>query len=108
MYEGRQIYFGPKDLAKSYFINMGYHCPERQTTADFLTSLTNPAERTVRDGFGSKVPKTPDEFARAWEASEAKQQLLRDINNFEDEYPMDGKELDKFLDTSAAQQTSWT
>lgn len=108
LYEGRQIYFGHKDLAKQYFIDMGYHCPERQTTADFLTSLTNPAERIVREGFDTRVPKTPDEFAQAWEASEARQQLLRDIDAFEDEHPMDGKGIEKFLDTNKAQQTSWT
>ena len=48
LYEGRQIYFGEKDAAKTFFINMGFDCPLRQTTADFLTSLTSPAERIVR------------------------------------------------------------
>lgn len=36
---------------------MGYECPQRQTTADFLTSLTNPAERVVRPGHENRVPK---------------------------------------------------
>jgi hypothetical protein len=38
---------------------------ERQTTADFLTSLTSPAERIVKPGFENMVPRTPDEFAIA-------------------------------------------
>ncbi len=63
LYEGRQIYFGPTETAKEYFTNMGFHCPERQTTPDFLTSLTNAQERVVRPGFENKVPRTPDEFA---------------------------------------------
>lgn len=42
LYEGRQIYFGPVDRAKAYFENMGWACPQRQTTGDFLTSVTNP------------------------------------------------------------------
>lgn len=108
LYEGRQIYFGPKDSAKQYFIDMGYHCPERQTTADFLTSLTNPAERTIRDGFQSRVPRTPDEFAQAWITSEARHQLLRDIKTFEDAHPMNGGGIGRFLDSSKAQQSSWT
>jgi ABC-type multidrug transport system ATPase subunit len=37
LYEGRQIYFGPCDEARPYFEDMGWHCPSRQTTGDFLT-----------------------------------------------------------------------
>ena len=48
---------------------MGYECPQRQTTADFLTSLTNPAERIVRQGFEGKVPQTPQEFYEYWKKS---------------------------------------
>ncbi|KAI9876370.1 MAG: hypothetical protein M1830_006664 [Pleopsidium flavum] len=44
LYEGRQIYFGRADSAKAYFIRLGFVCPGRATTGDFLTSLTNPAE----------------------------------------------------------------
>ncbi|EEB87302.1 hypothetical protein MPER_15408, partial [Moniliophthora perniciosa FA553] len=59
LYEGHQIYFGRAEAAKQYFVDMGFECPERQTTADFLTSLTNPAERRARPGFEHKVPRTP-------------------------------------------------
>jgi ATP-binding cassette subfamily G (WHITE) protein 2 (PDR) len=78
LYEGRQIYFGPKDSAKQYFTDMGYHCPDRQTTADFLTSLTNPEERIVEPGFENKVPRTPDEFAAAWKNSRERATFERD------------------------------
>jgi ATP-binding cassette, subfamily G (WHITE), member 2, PDR len=66
LYEGRQIYFDDIHAAKTFFINLGFECPSRQTTADFLTSLTNPAERVVCQGFEGKAPSTPDEFAAAW------------------------------------------
>ena len=75
LYEGRQIYFGPTTAAKDYFVNLGFVCAERATTGDFLTSLTNPAERMVREGFESRVPRTPDEFAVVWKKSEARQLL---------------------------------
>jgi ABC-type multidrug transport system ATPase subunit len=42
LYEGRQIFFGRTDEAKQYFINLGFECPARQTTPDFLTSMTAP------------------------------------------------------------------
>lgn len=108
LYEGRQIYFGPTHFAKQYFIDLGYHCPERQTTADFLTSLTNPAERIVQPGAEGKVPKTPEEFARIWESSETRQKLLDDIEQFGNEFPVNAKEMGTSLATSKAQQTSWT
>ncbi|KAK7035399.1 Multidrug resistance protein [Paramarasmius palmivorus] len=96
LYEGRQIYFGRAGDAKAYFMNMGFLCPERQTTADFLTSLTNPAERQARSGYEHKVPRTPDEFAQAWKKSEDRQRLLQEINRFNQEYPIGGEQLSKF------------
>ena len=62
LYEGYQIFFGDCKQAKLYFLEMGYDCPQRQTTADFLTSLTNPTECFVRPGYENKVPRTPEEF----------------------------------------------
>jgi energy-coupling factor transporter ATP-binding protein EcfA2 len=96
LYEGRQIYFGDKVAAKTFFINMGFDCPLRQTTADFLTSLTSPAERIVRAGFEGKVPYTPDEFAARWQESEDRAQLLREIDEFDAQYPIGGEHLEKF------------
>ena len=69
LYEGYQIYSGPAHLAKDFFVRMGYKCPARQTTADFLTSLTNPAERTARKGHEHSVPRTAKEFYDYWRAS---------------------------------------
>lgn len=72
---------------------MGFYCAERATTGDFLTSLTNPAERVVRDGYEHLVPQTPDEFAARWQNSEDHKRLLQDIENFELEFPLGGKLL---------------
>ncbi|RDL32403.1 uncharacterized protein BP5553_08859 [Venustampulla echinocandica] len=66
LFEGRQIYFGYTTTAKAYFVNMGFECPDRQTAADFLTSMTSSRERVSRPGFAGRVPCTPDEFAQAW------------------------------------------
>lgn len=96
LYEGRQIYFGEKTAAKRYFIDMGFDCPTRQTTADFLTSITSPAERVARPGFETRVPHTPDEFAAAWQKSEDRAQLLREIDEFDRQYPIGGEQVEKF------------
>jgi ATP-binding cassette subfamily G (WHITE) protein 2 (PDR) len=96
LYEGRQIYFGPCDQAKQYFIDMGWECPARQTTGDFLTSVTNPTERKVRNGFEKKVPRTPDEFERYWKDSPQYKEMLEEREEHEAEFPMGGKTLDEF------------
>ncbi|KAI9830727.1 MAG: hypothetical protein M1819_005391 [Sarea resinae] len=106
LYEGHQIYFGHKDDAKKYFTDMGFHCPDRQTTADFLTSLTNPIERVIEPGFETKVPRTSEEFAARWKESEARQQLLREIESFDREFPVGGEQLERFRESRKATQAS--
>ncbi|KAJ5082688.1 ABC multidrug transporter C [Penicillium argentinense] len=104
LYEGRQIYFGHTGDAKEFFTNMGFECPERQTTADFLTSLTSPSERIVKKGYEDRVPRTPDEFAEAWKTSEAYKQLMREIEEYDQTYPIGGESLQKFIDSRRAMQ----
>ncbi|ORY16214.1 Pyoverdine/dityrosine biosynthesis protein-domain-containing protein [Clohesyomyces aquaticus] len=104
LYDGRQIYFGDIHAAKVYFMNLGFECPRRQTTADFLTSLTNPAERVIRKGFEGKTPNTPDEFAAAWQKNEDRALLLREIEDFDKQYPIGGPSLEQFKNSRKAVQ----
>lgn len=69
LYEGHQVYFGPAASAAEYFIDLGFYRAPRLTTADFLTSLTNPKERQVRAGFEDITPRTATEFSEAWRRS---------------------------------------
>ncbi|ODA80911.1 hypothetical protein RJ55_03871 [Drechmeria coniospora] len=86
LYEGRQIYFGPADQARGYFERQGWLCPPRQTTGDFLTSVTNPQERQAREGMESQVPRTPEDFERCWRASPECLALRNDIAAYEQEF----------------------
>ncbi|KAH7135560.1 ABC-2 type transporter-domain-containing protein [Dendryphion nanum] len=104
LYEGRQIYFGRTTEAKRYFVNMGFQCPDRQTDADFLTSMTSPLERIVRQGFQGPVPRTPDEFAQRWRDSPERAQLLRDIEAYDQKYPIGGEKYAQFVESRKAQQ----
>ena len=98
LYEGRQIFFGPTDRAKAYFEEMGFFCPQRQTTGDFLTSVTNPSERQARKGFEGQVPRTPDDFADYWRRSDDYKLLQKDIEKYEQEFPVgsNGQQLEAF------------
>ncbi|EJD35710.1 hypothetical protein AURDEDRAFT_75031 [Auricularia subglabra TFB-10046 SS5] len=105
LYEGRQIYFGKTTEAKEFFTARGFACAERQTTGDFLTSLTNPAERIVLPGWENRVPRAPDEFAEMWQKSPERAQLLREIDQYNAEHPLNGPSLDKFRESRQAQQS---
>ncbi|KAM0756076.1 hypothetical protein T439DRAFT_341482 [Meredithblackwellia eburnea MCA 4105] len=96
LYAGHEIFFGPTNAAKAFFTSRGYECAPRQTTADFLTSLTNPAERIVKPGWESRVPRTPEEFAKMWKESPEREKLMREIKAYEEQYPVGGEMLDKF------------
>ncbi|KAH8161694.1 hypothetical protein CIB48_g6544 [Xylaria polymorpha] len=104
LYEGRQIFFGRTDEAKQYFVNLGFECPARQTTPDFLTSMTSPIERVVRDGCKGKVPRTPDEFAAAWKNSAEYRALQAEIEEYKKEHPINGPDAQAFRASRREQQ----
>ncbi|KAI1458945.1 ABC-2 type transporter-domain-containing protein [Annulohypoxylon moriforme] len=82
--QGRQIFSGPAKDAKQYFIDLGFECPERQTTADFLTAVTDPNERRFRPGFEDRAPKTAEELEKAFRNSPNYQKLLADVQSYEE------------------------
>ncbi|KAH6658751.1 ABC-2 type transporter-domain-containing protein [Truncatella angustata] len=96
LYEGRQIYFGVARGAKEYFTGLGFECPARQTTPDFLTSMTAPSERVVRPGWESRVPRTPDDFAACWKQSQNNKGLMAQIGNYKQRHPLNGTGAEEF------------
>lgn len=105
LYEGRQIFFGPAGEAKAYFQDLGFVCPEQQTTADFLTSMTNHSERIVRPGWEGRTPRTADEFAKAWKASSARASLLSEIDLYLEQHPFDGVHHAQFSESRRLDQS---
>ncbi|GAA5843073.1 hypothetical protein JCM11251_002723 [Rhodosporidiobolus azoricus] len=104
LYEGRSIFFGRADKAKEFFVNMGFYCPEQQTTPDFLTGLTSSLERRVRDDFQGPTPKTPEEFERRWKESPEYKALKEELAHYDQKYPTNGEQLEKFKASRRAQQ----
>ncbi|KAJ9645014.1 GTPase-activating protein [Knufia peltigerae] len=108
LYEGKQIYFGPTDEAKAYFEDMGWYCPPRQTTGDFLTSITNPRERKPREGFENRVPRTVEDFEKYWLES-PNYKYAQDESNQAAEVDADGKQaLDTFRESHQVMQAQHT
>lgn len=91
LYEGRQIYFGPAKGAKAFFERQGWFCPPRQTTGDFLTSVTNADERQAREGMEDKVPRTPEDFEQYWKQSPEFKALQAEMQQYHQEFPIDAQ-----------------
>jgi ATP-binding cassette, subfamily G (WHITE), member 2, PDR len=96
LYEGRQIFFGRANDAREYFVRLGFECPSRQTTPDFLTSMTSPLERIIRKGFEGKAPRTPDEFAALWMHSAEYTALQAEIEEYKIEHQLNGSDAEAF------------
>jgi ATP-binding cassette subfamily G (WHITE) protein 2 (PDR) len=105
LYAGEQIFLGPTNAAKQFFVDMVSHCPEQSTTPDFLTSLTSPAERRARPGFEQLVPKTPKEFVARWKSSDNYAKLQMELEKYEAKHPVKGQHFRKFLASRRAQQS---
>ena len=90
MDEGRCIYFGPAGGAKEYFVELGYRMPNRQTTADFLTSITDPNEVQFRPGYERIAPRTAIERERAWKASRVYARFKSEMVEYEEQVQASG------------------
>ncbi|KAK6881967.1 ABC multidrug transporter SNQ2 [Candida tropicalis] len=82
LYDGHQIYYGPANKAKKYFENMGWECPPRQSTAEFLTAVTDPIGRFPKKGWEDKVPRTAEDFESRWLNSPQYNELLNEIDEY--------------------------
>nr|XP_036577228.1 ABC multidrug transporter [Colletotrichum truncatum]KAF6784140.1 ABC multidrug transporter [Colletotrichum truncatum] len=105
LYEGRQIFFGKTGEARAYFEGLGFVCPEQQTTADFLTSMTSHQERIIRPGWEGKTPRSPDEFAKAWKASQNRVRLMEEVEDYLQQHPFGGEHFQKFLESRRIDQS---
>ncbi|CAD6567917.1 MAG: hypothetical protein ASARMPREDX12_000840 [Alectoria sarmentosa] len=81
--QGRMVFQGPANEAKQYFLDLGLYCPDRETTADFLTSVTDPAQRVFREGYEAQAPKTAEDFERAFKNSANYKKVLADVEDYE-------------------------
>ncbi|KAJ3538998.1 hypothetical protein NM208_g5663 [Fusarium decemcellulare] len=105
LYKGRQIFFGKTTRARQYFEELGFICPDQQTTADFLTSMTSPHERVIRPGWEGKTPRTAEEFADAWKRSRDRELLLEEIEDYNIRHPFHGEHLDRFVESRRMEQS---
>jgi ABC-type multidrug transport system ATPase subunit len=77
--EGRCLFYGPRTMAKSYFEDLGFECPQGGNVADFLSSVTVPGERKIREGWTAPVPNTAAELEAIYRGSNIYTQMVQAI-----------------------------
>jgi ABC-type multidrug transport system ATPase subunit/ABC-type multidrug transport system permease subunit len=104
LYLGSQIFFGTLTEARAHFVGLGFECKPRQTTADFLTAITDPTGRRVRPGFENSAPRSPADFVLAWKASKFYTQLRKDMEQYKAQFSSVDSELEKFKILQSSQK----
>jgi ABC-type multidrug transport system ATPase subunit len=73
--EGKEIYYGPMKEARPFMEELGFVCADGANVADFLTGVTVPTERKIRDGFEARFPRTADAIRAEYEKSAIKAKM---------------------------------
>ena len=105
--EGKCLYYGPAESAAAYFENLGFNRPARWTTADFLTSVTDPHERQIREGHEDRFPRSAEQFEEAYAKSDIHAATLRDLEEFEQHTEEQHRQREAEM-TKATKQKNYT
>ncbi|PYI14241.1 ABC transporter [Aspergillus violaceofuscus CBS 115571] len=90
--DGKCAYYGRTENAKAYFERLGFECPPRWTTPDFLTSVSDPFARRVKQGWEDRIPRSGEDFQRAYRRSDIFKAAQKDIEDFEHEVEVNREE----------------
>lgn len=90
--DGKCAYFGRAENAKAYFERLGFECPPRWTTPDFLTSVSDPHARRVKEGWEDRIPRSAEEFQTLYHKSEIHKEAIADMEDFEQEVELQREE----------------
>ncbi|KAG9324330.1 hypothetical protein KVV02_006576 [Mortierella alpina] len=104
LYDGHCIYFGPAEYARQYFIDLGFDCPARQTTADFLTAITDIHERKAAPGLdpsrAAGLPNSPEQFEVAYKQSVFYEMTCKQIKEYDERLEDAGDSKNQFLEAT--------
>lgn len=82
--EGRCVYYGPRTEAREYFHSLGFGNRDRQTSADYVTGMTDKYERVFQPGRDeSNVPCTPEQLEEAYQKSDICKRMLSDKEHYD-------------------------
>lgn len=91
--EGKQIYYGPMHKARPFMEGLGFVCKDSANVADFLTGVTVPTERRIKDGFEARFPRTAEDILLAYKKTSIKADMEREYD-----YPTTQQAKERTLD----------
>jgi ABC-type multidrug transport system ATPase subunit len=78
--EGEQVFYGPREHARPFMESLGFICNDAANVADFLTGVTVPNERRVREGYENQFPRNAVDLRAAFEKSHLKPQMDKQLD----------------------------
>jgi ATP-binding cassette, subfamily G (WHITE), member 2, SNQ2 len=81
--EGHQVFFGRADEAEAHFAGLGYVKIPGQTTAEFLTTVTDMAQRKFAPGTAAEQIHTAADLAAAFRSSAIYSRLQQEISDYQ-------------------------
>lgn len=78
--EGKQIYYGPRNEGRPFMEGLGFICDSSDNVADFLTGVTVPTERQIREGCEQTFPRTADGIREAYNRTSIKALMQQECN----------------------------
>lgn len=80
---GKQVYFGPAKEARSYFEGLGFAPRPRQTSADYVTGITDEFERQYAEGRSEEnAPHSPETLLEAFKQSPQQKALEAEMAEY--------------------------
>ncbi|KAI9792877.1 MAG: hypothetical protein M1833_000989 [Piccolia ochrophora] len=76
--QGKEIYYGPMRSARPFMERLGFMCDDSANVADFLTGVTVPTERKIREGYEQSCPRTADGIRDAYNSSSVFEDMQRE------------------------------
>lgn len=78
--EGKQIFYGPREDAVPFMVELGFLCDPAANKADFLTGVTVPTERAIVPGYEDKFPRSATEIRDVYERSAVKKKMITELD----------------------------
>ena len=88
--QGHQVFFGRADEAKAYFEDLGFISMQGETTAEFLTNITDPTQRRTRPGSKADKITSPQQLSAAFKESNTFATLLDEMTKYEKRLSIEG------------------
>ena len=78
--QGSQIYYGPRAQARPFMEDLGFVCDDAANVADFLTGITVPTERSIRDGYETRFPRTYEAVRDSYLRSDIQTAMSKELD----------------------------